>query len=572
MPEAPFHIYRSSAGSGKTFTLAREYLKLALTRPGAFRQILGVTFTNKASEEMKRRIVDYLKDLAKGKENPMTQQLQETLNIGAAALQKKAADVLTDILHNYGRFSVVTIDSFFHQVIRSFAREMGLQGTFTIDLDLDKVMQQVIDQMLLEIGEEEHKQLREWLSQFAEQKVEEGESWDFRRDITSLAKEILKDEFKQHAASVLNLSEQPDFFTSLKKDLNQRRYQFENYINGIHKEVDQYLTIHQIDPKDFSSGLRGPLGMFYNVVKNVEPAKRYEITEAKRNAIDEKSKWLTKANIGLKNLHDALDDLILGKYRELISYIDKNIVEYMSVIEVQRYLYTFGILSEINRYLTKYREDNDVMLIADLPDFLRQIIHDSETPYIYEKIGSIFSHYLIDEFQDTSVFQWNNFRPLVKNSTDEGDFSMIVGDVKQSIYRFRGGDWELFQHRVKKEIGTDEQVKERSLKVNYRSSPRLVRFNNDFFIGAQSHSKSFFEEMVSDIPDATAQQQTQDKLDNIFASYHDVAQQSPDDKDPEAGQIRITFIEDDEVEDPGPRKLFVRRSNKLSNSNEMGMS
>ena len=162
---------------------------------------------------------------------------------------------------------------------------------------------------------------------------------------------------------------------------------------------------------------------------------------------------MTKANMGNAVLHQALDELILRKYQELVSFIDKNLVEYMSVLEVQRYLYTFGILAEINRYLTKYREEQDVMLIADLPDFLRQIIHDSETPYIYEKIGSIFSHYLIDEFQDTSVFQWNNFKPLVKNSTDEGEFSMIVGDVKQSIYRFRGGDWELFQHRVKSEIG-----------------------------------------------------------------------------------------------------------------------
>ncbi len=548
MPEAPFHIYRSSAGSGKTFTLSREYLKLALTRPGAFRKILGVTFTNKASEEMKRRIIDYLKDLSRGKENPMTAQLQKALNITPEALKQKAANTLTDILHNYGRFSVVTIDSFFHQVIRSFAREMGLQGTFTIDLDLDKVMQQVIDQMLLEIGEEEHKQLREWLSQFAEQKVEEGESWDFRRDISSLAKEILRDDFKQHAASVLRLSEQPDFFSSLKKDLNQRRYQFENYIKSIHKEVDQYLTQNQIDPKDFSRGMGGPVGLFYKVVKKDDPKKQYEITGTRRDAYDDKLKWLTKANMGVKRLHDALDDLILGKYRELIDYIDKNLVAYMSVLEVQRYLYTFGILAEINRYLTKYREENDVMLIADLPDFLRQIIHDSETPYIYEKIGSIFSHYLIDEFQDTSVFQWNNFRPLVKNSTDEGEFSLIVGDVKQSIYRFRGGDWELFQHRVKGEIGTDEQVNEETLSVNFRSSPRLVRFNNDFFIGAHSHSKAYFESTVAEIPDPAARQETLDKLSSIFTSYQDVAQQSPADKDPEAGQINISFIQDNEVE------------------------
>ena len=191
---------------------------------------------------MKRRIIDYLKDIAAGNTNPMTGELLEALGVSAEALQQKAASTLTDILHNYGRFSVVTIDSFFHQVIRSFAREMGLQGTFTIDLDLDKVMQQVIDQMLLEIGEEEHKQLRAWLSQFAEQKVEEGQSWDFRRDIASLAREILRDEFKQHASSVTQAECATEFFENFRKELNQRRYQFEHHVKAIHKEVDQYLT------------------------------------------------------------------------------------------------------------------------------------------------------------------------------------------------------------------------------------------------------------------------------------------------------------------------------------------
>ncbi|MEQ8879889.1 MAG: UvrD-helicase domain-containing protein [Cyclobacteriaceae bacterium] len=548
MPEAPFHIYRSSAGSGKTFTLSREYLKLALTRPGAFRKILGVTFTNKASEEMKRRIIDYLKDISDGNENPMTAQLLKALGISAEVLQQKAASTLTDILHNYGRFSVVTIDSFFHQVIRSFAREMGLQGTFTIDLDLDKVMQEVIDQMLLEIGEEEHKQLRAWLSQFAEQKVEEGQSWDFRRDIASLAREILRDDFKQHASSVLKLSAQPDFFENFRKELNQRRYQFENHVKGIHKEVDQYLTKNQIDPNDFSRKMSGPIGLFYKVIQKDDPKKQYDISSTRRDAVEDKGKWLTKANMGNAVLHQALDELIMLKYQELVSFIDNHLVEYVSVLEVQRYLYTFGILAEINRYLTRYREEQDVMLIADLPDFLRQIIHDSETPYIYEKIGSIFSHYLIDEFQDTSVFQWNNFKPLVKNSTDEGEFSMIVGDVKQSIYRFRGGDWELFQHRVKSEIG-EYHVKEDTLAVNYRSSARLVQFNNLFFQLAQDQANDFFASMANDIPDADAQQETLAKLENIFSAYSDVTQESPPGKDPGLGEVDIAFIEDEDLEE-----------------------
>ena len=497
---------------------------------------------------MKRRIIDYLKDLSQGKETPMSEELIQVLGIDKKILQQKASDTLTDILHHYARFSVVTIDSFFHQVIRSFAREMGLQGTFTIDLDLDKVMQQVIDQMLLEIGEEEHKQLREWLTQFAEQKVEEGQSWDFRRDISSLAREILRDDFKAYASQVLKLSEQPDFFNNMKKELNTLRYRFENQVKKINQEVTSYLSDHQIDPGDFSRGMSGPLGLFFKVVGKDDPKRKYDVSGPRRAAADDKSKWLTKANMGEARLHDALDGFILNKYRELITLIDRNLVEYFSVLEVQRYMYTFGILAEINRCLQQYRDEKDIMLIADLPDFLRQIIQDSETPYIYEKVGSIFNHYLIDEFQDTSVFQWSNFRPLVKNATDEGNFSMVVGDVKQSIYRFRGGDWELFQHRVKPDIG-DYHVQEETLAYNYRSAEELIKFNNLFFTSARDLSIAFFNQLAEEVTDEVEKQKVVSKVEKVFSSYEDIAQQLPPGKEPGQGMVHVAFINNEDLEE-----------------------
>lgn len=538
----PFHIYRSGAGSGKTFTLAKSYLTLALTRPGAFRNILGVTFTNKATEEMKSRIVAFLKALAAGEDHIMRVDLCEALGITDEELTQRASGALSDILHQYGRFSIVTIDSFFHQVIRSFTREMGLQGTFTIDLDLDKVLQLVIDQLLLEIGEEKQKQLRRWLTEFAEQKVEDGLSWDFRKDISALSREILKDDFKVYSAQILELSKQHGYFDSIRKQLNNLRYPFENQVKKMCGEAQRFMADNNLSIDDFSRKASGPAGLFIKL-ENLD----FDISETRRLAMDDLSKWLKKADLSNANLV-VLTEQVMHRYRELIGYIDSNLLKYSSTLEVQRYLFTFGILAEINKYLQKYRDDNDVMLIADLPDFLHQIISDSDTPYIYEKVGSVFNHYLIDEFQDTSAFQWDNFMPLVKNTTDEGNFSMVVGDVKQSIYRFRGGEWELLQHRLKDDIG-DYHVASHNLGVNWRSDPAIVEFNNQFFEGLRDFSMQHFQETTSEILDETIREKVNGRVEEVFATFADVAQETPQHKLEKNGAVRIEFIEEDRSDD-----------------------
>ncbi len=534
----PFHVYRSGAGSGKTYTLAKSYLTIALSRSGAFRNILGVTFTNKATEEMKSRIVAFLKVLANGESHPMRSELCAALTITDAELTRRSEDALSDILHQYGRFSIVTIDSFFHAVIRSFAREMGLQGTFTIDLDLDKVLQLVIDQLLLEIGEEKQKSLKKWLTEFAEQKVEDGLSWDFRKDISGLSKEILKDEFKQYSAQILELNKKRNFFENLRKQLHGVRYPFENQVKKKCREAMQFLEGHGLSVDTFSRKASGPAGLFIKL-ENLD----FDISDTRRAAIAEVTKWLKKAD--QKDAHlVGLTEQVMQRYADLIQYVDDQYMQYQSVIEVQRYLYTFGILAEINKYLQQYRDEHDVMLIADLPDFLHQIINDSETPYIYEKVGSVFNHYLIDEFQDTSAFQWDNFMPLVKNTTDEGNFSMVVGDVKQSIYRFRGGDWELLQHRVKADIG-DYHAETHHLGTNWRSDPLIVEFNNSFFTNMMEVSQGYFEDSIAEIRDEEMRAQVQGKIGEVFETFSDVAQEIPGHRTEKNGMVRFEFIEEE---------------------------
>ncbi|MEQ9167068.1 MAG: UvrD-helicase domain-containing protein, partial [Fulvivirga sp.] len=409
MLQKPFSIYRSSAGSGKTYTLAKSYLKLALANKGKFRRILGVTFTNKATEEMKQRIIKFLTLLKAGEEKGLAQELCAELDIDEFTLKRRAKEVLSEILHNYSRFSIVTIDSFFHQVIRSFAREMGLQGTFSIDLDTDSVMQQVIDRMLSEIGDDEHKEIKSWLTQYAEENVEEGESWDFRKDIGKLAKEVLKEDFKHFSNRIIGLADNPKQLLDIKKQLDSIQFGFEKQLKTISRDVLAYLESKGLSAESFKGKSRSPAGLFIKFEK-----LEFDITDSRRAAADNLEAWITKTDKQKDLLENVLSEFVLHKYNELIDYYDTGYQEYYSAIEVKRYFYTFGILSYINKYLQVYRDENDVMLISDLLDFLNKIISDSDTPYIYEKVGSRFDHYLIDEFQDTSSYQWNNFKPLVK--------------------------------------------------------------------------------------------------------------------------------------------------------------
>ncbi|HNP18826.1 MAG TPA: UvrD-helicase domain-containing protein [Fulvivirga sp.] len=550
----PFVIYRSSAGSGKTHTLARSFLTLALTRRHGFRKILGVTFTNKATEEMKRRIIDILKTLASGNEHPMAKELSDALEINAIELQKRSKEALSDILHQYGRFSIVTIDSFFHQVIRSFTREVGLQGTFSIDLDIDKVLGEVIDQMLLDVGEEEHKVLRSWLTEFAENKVEEGSRWEFKDDIVVLAKEIVKDEFKKHNQQINTLGEDPQFFDTLKKELNEVQFTFEKEIEKKCKVLFDYLSENGLSIDDFKGKGGGPIGLFARMSNQV-----YEITDRRREAADNIDAWIKKKDPKEIELTQALESFILPKYNELIHYYDTNFIKQQSAIAVKKYFYTFGILSYVSRYLQKYRDENDIMLISDLPDFLNRIISDSDTPYIYEKVGSVFDHYLIDEFQDTSEFQWNNFKPLVKNATDQGQFCMVVGDVKQSIYRFRGGDWRLLQNQVKYDIGEASTIED-SLQMNWRSTANIVGFNNSFFTTIQDTIKGKYLSNIADGLNPEQKTKLQLQVDDILGTFEDVQQELPANKDSNEGEVNIEFIELDKDSEDSWQEEAIRRT------------
>lgn len=506
-----------------------EYLKLALGDPFQFKSILGVTFTNKATDEMKKRILEVLDNVGSGKDHSMTEELCESLEIDSKVLASRAKNLLSTILHNYDRFAVVTIDSFFHKVIRSFAREVGIQGSFSISLETNKVLAEVVDNLLATLGEEDKKQLRSWLTKYAESNMEEGKTWDFRRDVVNLASEIIKDQFKEISDGLFRLSENKESFDDVRKSLEKIK---DGYIRSAETLAKKGVEI--IAPnggvESFKGKGRGPASLFQQVLKG-----KFSLTKTQEAGADDIGSWLTQQTIKDATLKNLVEDSVLPIYRQLTTHLEDGKLDYQSATESLRYFFTFGILKEINKQLSDYREDNDAMLIADLPDFLRKIINDSDTPFIYEKVGSKYQHFLIDEFQDTSNFQWDNFKPLVKNGTDAGYKSLVVGDVKQSIYRWRGGDRSLLEHKIKDQIGGSAQVEENVLDTNFRSDENIVAFSNWFFDNIENVTGKLFE----DLPESMTAELTLG-----LSSFKEAKQLIQ--KENGEGHVQIDFIETEE--------------------------
>jgi ATP-dependent helicase/nuclease subunit A len=473
-----FSIYRSSAGSGKTRTLAKEYLKLALGyRASYFKHILAVTFTNKSTQEMKGRILKYLNDFAIGNNNDLEDELKLELNLDDNTLQQYSQEVQREILHNYSQFSISTIDAFFQRVIRSFTREAGIMGDYTLEMDQQKVIDEVIDQLIEELGSNE--ELSKWIIQFTEENLEEGKSWDVRRGLKDFTKHIFKEEFKLIEQELIEKTADKNYFQNLLRELQKERSVFINTIVRLAKESVNVIHESGFSKSDFKySG--GPYKFLCDLQNLNSISVLKELGVRPQREYLQAENWPDKNLERKEQLKQLANDKLVPALEEILAYREKHLERCLSAELVLKNFYAFGLIADISRKLAAYKKQNNIMLIADAPSFLSGLIQDSDTPFVYEKVGSFYKNYLIDEFQDTSLLQWKNFLPLLKNSLDQGYPGMVVGDVKQSIYRWRGGDLRLLQNGIEAQIGR-EMVKTVNLQTNYRSAVNVISFNNLFF-------------------------------------------------------------------------------------------
>ncbi len=475
-----FHIYRSSAGSGKTRTLAKEYLKLALrSRHDYFRHILAVTFANKATQEMKDRILAYLDDFANGRTNELAIELKNELKLDDVTFQQNSQEVQSAILHKYSLFSISTIDAFFQKVIRAFTRESGLVGDYRLEVDQDSVLEEVINDLIDELGNNE--QLTKWVVDFAKENLENDRAWDVRQSLKTFAEQIFREEFKAIENDLMINTSKPDFFNNLLTELKKKKFGFVNFIKS--KSLEALTIMHEngLSSSDFKYG-GGPYNFFVKISKigRVKDFDEKEKGKRPEKEFQEVRNWPDKDTPHAALISKLTSEKLLPLLNEILIYWQACYKPSLSAEVVLNNFYAFGLIADISRKLTEYKNQNNLMLLADAPKFLNGVIQDSDTPFIYEKVGSFYRNYLIDEFQDTSGYQWKNFLPLLKNGLDQGYPSLVVGDVKQAIYRWRGGDLNLLQEEVENTIGS-ENVAVTSLDTNFRSATNVVEFNNAIF-------------------------------------------------------------------------------------------
>ena len=536
--EINLHVYKASAGSGKTHRLTREYLLLLFdpNEPMAYRHILAVTFTNKATDEMKTRIISELAHIAKGEKSDYISILSEEYGMNEMQVRKEGRDILVRILHDYSAFSVSTIDKFFQQTMRAFTREIGLGGGYNVELDTEKVLSEAIDSLLYDLERKDNKMLLDWLIRFSEEKVENGETWNIKNDIQSLSGEIFKESFKASSNEVQKDIQDKTLMTDYKDMLHQMIMIFEKASQQLGEKGLNIMECFGVQPDDFKGGSRSP---FLSFVKwaNGEVA---EPTNTFKTLVDNLDGWTTgktpsdvKANIAsaFTKLNQCVSDIV-NHYN--------NSRTYQTAKEVSRYFFTLGILGDVDKQIREYAAENNIMLISDTTELLNRIIDGNESPFIYEKVGQRVNHYMIDEFQDTSGMQWQNFKPLVQDSLGDGNRNFIVGDVKQSIYRWRNSDWKLLDSQLDVDF-SKEGINHESLDTNWRSTYNIIDFNNAIFsTGAtllqDTYNADFEDSEMANSPYSS----------RIEDAYNDAYQHVPPKSADDGGHVKVQFIDTDE--------------------------
>ncbi len=467
-------VIKASAGSGKTYNLTSEYLKFLFSDNEAFMHILAVTFTNKATEEMKSRIINELHALATGKSSSHLQRLMHATGHNEGFIRSKSLTILKNILHSYSRFSVSTIDSFFQRIIRSFTRELGIQEGYAIELDTGSVLSEAIDDLLIQA--ENDPELLLWLTLFAESLIEKGENWNLRKGIYSLGMHIFNEAFKGISESEFEHLSNRKFLHDFKKELHSIQSTIEKTYRDYGNRAAEILSAHDLQVDDFSGKKNSAAGFLVSLIKS--PFR--EPTNTARTAADSIEKWYTRSSPQITRISEVASKELMPLLQIAIQYYEENYRMYYSASLVLRRLFTLGILADLSRLTDKWCEENNAFLLTEGPNFLQKIIDGNDTPFIYEKAGVWFHNYMIDEFQDTSLLQWLNFKPLISNSLSQGFDNLLVGDAKQSIYRWRNSNWEILETRISNEFspGTIESV---LLRENWRSLTEIIHFNNNYF-------------------------------------------------------------------------------------------
>lgn len=486
------NIYRASAGSGKTHLLTGFYLKLLFindllpeTHSGEmkFSEVLAVTFTNKATAEMKERIIkelhllstnplksNYWADLAPAYNSQGKASDEET----ARRIKKKATGLLIQVLNEYSQFNISTIDSFFQKIVRSFARELNIPGNYEVELDANRVLDAAMSNFLDKLNSKEAPELFDWMMNFSQKRMDEGSGWDFRSELQKLAQKVLSsEEYHSHSEAIRQFTSDKKQLTAYANMLDKIIKVWRDSIKQLAEQGRKVMSDWGLTEKDMKWSGSGTTSVFDRILAEDYSMPGTRFTDGVENP---ESIFKTKSPA------QALLDQIQQVMRDIMDMMTGTAYcNYQTALMIRVHFYELGILANIDKELTEYCNDENVMLLSSTTEMLSRLIKDDDAPFIYEKTGTRVHSFMIDEFQDTSGMQWGNFKPLVSNALADGYQNLIVGDVKQSIYRWRGGDWNLLDSEINNFETPVQYQDTTSLTTNWRSLPAIVNFNNDFF-------------------------------------------------------------------------------------------
>lgn len=526
-------VYKASAGAGKTFRLAVEYITLLVeARESAeYSRILAVTFTNKATTEMKDRIISQLYGIGHnlGNSAPYYEALRESLDkdgfadVNEAEVRRRCRLALHQILHDYNRFRVSTIDAFFQMVLRSLAHELGLAANLQVEISDDDVLSEAVDRIVDRLQDDE--KLLGWVYSLVRDQIENNQRWDVTGKVKKFARVIFNENYLLNDEELRKVLHDDRLFVLILKEIEQLRNSAIPTVKALGKQLDDAVRDEGVAYTDFSNG-----GDFAGFVQKLQAGNMTIVISNRLHGWTDDSDTMVRSN-------DRKQRPQLLQSARRVSAVLQTAIEgylrcqhdYNSAMLVLNHIKSLRLLGVIADEVTEINAETSRFNLAKTPILLHQMVGESDAPFVFEKTGSQLCHIMIDEFQDTSSLQWKNFRALLLENTAKGGHNLIVGDVKQSIYRWRGGDWRLLGNIESQFVPQPEVV---PLRENRRSMKRVVTFNNDFFTQAYRILDKTSMDRISEL----------DEPFSFSTAYKDVEQQLPEGTADE-GYVRVKVFD-----------------------------
>lgn len=528
-------IYKASAGSGKTFTLSVEYIKLLIKDPQSYRSTLAVTFTNKATEEMKLRILSQLYGIWKllPDSKSYIDKIKEDLDVTEEYMSERAGIALHNIVHNYSYFRIETIDSFFQSVLRNLARELDLTANLRIELNDYQIERNAVDELINSL--DENSELLTWIMEYIRENMDDDKDWNVIGNIKRFGENIFREYYKTNSKKLNERLLEEGFFKQYTTKLRQMRNEAEVEMQNEAAQFFDALNHNGIEIDDLNNGKNGPAGYFIKIKKGIY--NNTIVTKRLQKVLDEgsESSWVKQKSS--KETQDIVRELANSTLTPLVHHAEdvrqKNWYIYGSAVLTLRHLNQLRLLNSIENKVKMMNVEQNRFLLSDTHTLLHSLIRDTDSPFIFEKIGNYLENIMIDEFQDTSTVQWQNFKVLLEECMSHGEQqgNLIVGDVKQSIYRWRSGDWRMLNNIEREFPYLNSMLNVCSLDTNYRSSRRVITFNNAFFKRA---SELEYADQKSSTPDTSSPEQ-------LKKAYSDVAQKVPSFRD-NHGYVSINLL------------------------------